>query len=243
MTEAIENAERRMEYVFKVQKLLAKAERAGTQEEADAFYAKATELIAKWRIDDLELKNNGDEMTTVVMPLGTYSPVADVLALQSVMKAFEVRVAFSAYRGSGTKPEAHLFGWSSDIAKAQLMWSSISVQLAGACRREEPKGLDRNQQRVWRQSFKRGYGDTIGKRLKTAMTTTVAEAVAKTPGVGLVLVSRQDQLEKFYGQHTGRSRSHSMHTDHRAMQSGREAGHRADLGQARVSGRGKELTR
>lgn len=233
--------DRRAAYVEKVRKLLAKAEATTVQAEADAFYAKATELITTWRIEDAELAEAGgkDELSKVSMTLGTYTPSVDCSVLAAVLKPLGVRVAFTPYGGSGHPPIAWLYGFESDVAKAQLLWASISVQLAGACRAAEPNGLDRGQLRTWRQSFKLGYGSRVAQRLReaTATATTAAAAAPSAPaGTALVLVRRADEVDRFVAQETSRGRRSAVQVNSSARAAGDQAARRADLGQSRVSG-------
>ena len=75
----------RDKYVVKVQKLLAKAEAAGTEEEADAFFAKVTQLMAAWEIDDSELRNRGEAGTSDEVAASSLTHLAHQLTCTSLL--------------------------------------------------------------------------------------------------------------------------------------------------------------
>lgn len=241
----------RTRWVDKVQKLLAKAESTTSEAEADALFAKASDLITRWRIEDGELAAAGrldDELGSDVIVLGSYTPVADCVAIKAVLEPLGVRVAFKAY-SPGSPARARLYGWQSDREKALLMWASITVQLAGAMRRAEPAGLDRSDTRTWRQSFKYAYAQRVGQWLRDAVVvskdTVVAEHGGSKSTTALVLASRHREVDRFFSSSTGRARSTSFKTDLRGLVAGQKAADRADLGQtSRLAGRGRrELAR
>lgn len=232
----------REEYVEKVRKLLAKAESTTVQAEADAFFAKAAELITQWRIEEAELAATGprDETPTKTsVHLGTYTPKVDCLAMATIMEALGVKVAFQAYGGPGRPPAAWLYGFAGDVEKALLLWTSVSFQLAGACRVAEGNTTTRNRNdvRVFRQSFKLGYAQRVGKRLGEAKT---AAAAAYTGGQGLVLLAnRAAVVHAFMREEVSPGRRSAIKVDARAKNSGWTAGGAADLGGSRLGGQTK----
>jgi hypothetical protein len=56
----------------KVRKLLAKAERAGTEHEAEAFTAKAQELILRYAIDEAMLQRKGEKQSEQIVARTVY---------------------------------------------------------------------------------------------------------------------------------------------------------------------------
>src|SRR5690606_34689307 len=83
----------RESYVEKVRKLLAKAEGAATEEEADAFFAKAQDLMTKWEIAEAEIADARAaagvnwKIESRRYPLSSFSPNQDSLAMQCVASA------------------------------------------------------------------------------------------------------------------------------------------------------------
>ena len=224
-------------YVDKIRKLLAKAERTDSQEEAEAFFTKAAELMTQWRVEDAELADAGDAIETRSVPLGTYDPTGDVMTMTRILRPLGIRVAFTPYHGAGTKPLAWWYGWRSDMEKAEMLWASISIQMLGAMRRRQPAGMDRNRLRVWKRSFKIGYGETIGLRLTEGRTVSTDT----TPGTGLVLLSRERQVEDFINSKVSASRRSKVAVSDAAMNTGRQAATTADIGSTRVGTTRKAL--
>ena len=238
-----EQTDDRERYIDKVRKILAKAERAGTQEEAEVFFAKAAELITKWRIEDIELDQAGntDDLETRKVQLGTYTPTADVMAMKRVFKPLGVEVAYINYGGKGRPPFAVLIGWTRDIDKAQLLWASVEIQMVTVMKRTEPAGFDRNFIREWRQSFKLGFTKAVGHRMAMQVAVAKDAAEATTPGVGLVLVSKDQQLQKFIEDGTRPGRHGRVNVNTGAHLAGERAGSQADLGGTRLGASKKEV--
>ena len=113
----------------RVRKLLAKAEDpACTPAEAAAFTAKATELIAKYGVDEALLGETrpdpvGDRMVTVEPPYARDK--AGLLA--AVALAMRCRVVHLDRRGT---TRSHLFGHAADLERVELLFTSLLVQAA-----------------------------------------------------------------------------------------------------------------
>lgn len=228
-------------WVDKVRKLLAKAESTTSQAEADALFAKASDLITRWRIEDAELAASGrgpaNDFVQHVIPLGSYSPVADMLAIKYVVEALGIHTAFTPY-SPGRPATAHLYGWQSDVDKALMLWSAVSLQLVSSMKAEERRlktaRLSRGDLRTWRQSFKRGYSYRVRERLLES--ARLAKGEATPTGGALVLASRDDEARRLFEEQTGTSRRTSMKSNAHGLAVGRIAAERADLGAKRVGG-------
>lgn len=224
----------RERYVDKVRKILAKAERAGTPEESQAFFAKAADLITRWRIEDIELHGASDVIEKRQINLGTYTPSIDAIAMKHVLTPLGIQLGYSKYRGKGTKPYVVLMGWTNDLNKAELLWAAIEIQLVTAMKSKEPNFGNRNELREWRQSFKLGFARVVGERMTEAAQVVVQEAVLAKPGLGLVLVSKQEQLDQEFRAGTLPGRATSVTMSHSGLIAGRQAGASADLGGTRL---------
>lgn len=175
----------------RVRKLLAKAEDpACTPAEAEAFTAKAAELIAKYGVDQALLAGRdpaagrvGDRILTVEPP---YARDKAAL-LAAVALALRCRVVHLERRGLA---RTHLFGHAADLERVELLFTSLLVQaahgLAGAL---VPTG---EHPAAFRRSWLVGYTDAIRARLHEAE----AAAAAGAPGADLVLVDRTEQVER-----------------------------------------------
>lgn len=221
-------AERRAAYVEKVRKLLAKAEGASTEAEAETFFAKAQELITKWEMDDAELRpasSAGWVITSRVYTLSSYSPNQDSYAMQMVAKGMGLRAYQTPYVRGVSAATTVVFGTDEDLDRFDMMWTSVLLQMTRAMKAAEPGPRDRNAQRRFRLGFKVGYGDRIGKRLEAQRS--------KTTGKSLVLVGKSEAIERALPDDVTSKR---MRADADALDAGQAAADKADLGGTRIKG-------
>jgi hypothetical protein len=175
----------------RVRKLLAKAEDpACTAAEAEAFTAKATELIAKYGVDQAMLAAAdpaadpvGDRMLTIIPPYARdkyslLSAVATPLRCRAVLLA------------EGRTSRCHLFGHAVDLERVELLFTSLLVQAAhGLMGAPIPPGA---HAAAYRRSWLDGYTRAVGARLWAAERS----AAAAEPGAELVLVDRTGLVEQ-----------------------------------------------
>ncbi|MEV6342209.1 DUF2786 domain-containing protein [Actinoplanes sp. NPDC051851] len=175
----------------RVRKLLAMAEDpACTPGEAEAFTIKAAELIAKYGVDQAMLAAEdpaadpvGDRIVVVVPPYARDK--AGLLA--AVAAPLRCRVVHLERGGTA---RSHLFGHEADLARAELLFTSLLVQAAHALATSPvPWG---EHPAAYRRSWLVGYTEAIRARLWEAERSAVAE----TPGAELVLVDRTDLVER-----------------------------------------------
>lgn len=234
----------REKWIEKVQKLLAKAE-STTPEEAVALLEKVGELMAKWRISDAELAARGGRKEAFKkdrITLGTYIPDADFRAIAMVVEPLGVRAAYGRYHGRGSKPFAVLYGWETDIERAQMFWTSIQTQMVLAMKQAEAamNFTNRNVLRRWRASFKLGYAARVNRRMMDAKK----KAEAKVAATGMELVLARDlEAARQFAEETTPMKSRGTQIDSRGLGAGDHAGKTADLGQDRLADhKSKELT-
>jgi hypothetical protein len=175
----------------RVRKLLAKAEDpACTPAEAEAFTAKAAELIAKYGVDQALLAAGdpaadpvGDRIVSVDPPYARDK--AGLLAAVGI--ALRCKVVHLDRRGT---TRTHLFGHAADLERVELLFTSLLVQAAhGLAAAPVPWG---EHPAAFRRSWLVGYTEAIRARLREAEET----AAAGTPGAELVLVDRAEQVER-----------------------------------------------
>ncbi len=173
----------------RVRKLLAKAEDpACTAAEAAAFTAKATELIAKYGVDEALLAGAqpdpvGDRIVTVEPPYARDK--AGLLA--TVALAMRCRVVHLDRRGT---TRSHLFGHSADLERVELLFTSLLVQAAhGLAAAAVPRG---EHPAAFRRSWLVGFTEAIRARLRESERS----AAAAVPGAELVLVDRTALVER-----------------------------------------------
>ena len=175
----------------RVRKLLAKAEDpACTPAEAEAFTAKATELIAKYGVDqallagtDPALDPVGDRVVTVVAPYARDK--AGLLGAVAV--ALRCRVVYLERRGIA---RIHLFGHAADLERVELLFTSLLVQAAHGLAATEVPSFDHPA--AFRRSWLVGFTEAI----RTRLTETERAAAADAPGAELVLVDRTELVDR-----------------------------------------------
>ena len=189
-----QTADRRM--LDKVRALLAKAESTGFAEEADAYSAKAQELMARYSIDHALLAGQDDDPDQPVgVRITIDNPYADAKSylLQMVAEANMCRSVWADYLGCST-----VFGFPSDIEIVDILFTSLLVQGSAAMVREgsgtQPGGSRRT--RSFRQSFLHAYAVRIGERLRAVSTDASAAAARDDERLLPVLASREQAVNE-----------------------------------------------
>ncbi|RKR89041.1 uncharacterized protein DUF2786 [Micromonospora pisi] len=216
----------------KVRKLLAMAEDpACTPAEAEAFTAKATELIARYGVDrallaarDPATDSVGDRVVELLAPYaldkaGLLAAVAGALRCRAVRRRSESGFAM------------HLFGFASDLERVELLFTSLLVQAAhGLAATAVPVG---DQPAAFRRSWLAGFAYAVAERLRTAESEAAARPGTSTGGtsVALVLADRSSEVQRRMAEVYPRLRTASARRlAGGGAGHGAEAGRRADLG-------------
>ena len=180
----------------RVRALLAKAESTTFVEEAEAFTAKAQELMARHAVDRAMLDGVDRGGGPTGRRIGVDDPYAQAksLLLAVVADANRCRSVWSKDLGFST-----VFGHESDLDGVDLLYTSLLVQATAAMaaegRRTDRSG--RSRTRSFRSSFLVAYAQRIGQRLKES--TDAAEAAgAEEHGAGLlpVLAARSQAVDE-----------------------------------------------
>jgi hypothetical protein len=242
--------------------LLAKAEATEFPQEAEAFFAKASELIARYAIDEAVLwaadgtdRARPDELRLVVH--------APYLAQKAVLVHAVARAhgcqSIRLLSGPGVTTEVIcVVGFPTDLRWVETLVTSLLVQLTAAMLAGCPTGLTASASAGWRRSFIMGFADEVESRLQEDRDRAVADAdagpgTAGGPGraadgagsggadrsVALVLVQRDHDVRDEFRRRYPRVRSSwasrgSSADGHRA---GRAAGRDAALTRDAVGGR------
>ncbi|SHN25347.1 DUF2786 domain-containing protein [Cryptosporangium aurantiacum] len=234
-----------------IRKLLAQAEdAAASPAEAETFTAKAAELMARYGVDRAMLAD-GDETVDAIADrvidldppyaldkIGLLSGIARALGLQVVQ-----RTGFGA---RGKELSALLFGYSSDIERTEILFTSLLVQAArGLAAARVPA---RENKAAYRRAWLAGFSATVHVRLADAEYRARAEATAtaSTSATGrsaeLVLADRQRTVDQRFAEAFPKLRSAPRRvltgSGHGA---GVAAGARADLGGAALGSRRRAL--
>ncbi|MCM4080505.1 DUF2786 domain-containing protein [Paractinoplanes hotanensis] len=209
----------------RVRALLAKAESTDFPAEAEAYSAKAQELIARHSIAEALTSVNRAEVVPFARRIGVDHPYESEKAslLDAVARANHCHTVWSPELGFST-----LFGFDADIDGVELLYTSLLVQANRAMARDEPaKGKARIK--AFRRSFLVAYGARIGERLAAA----TRHEIAAQPGDLLpVLRNRELQVREAMQKSFPRTvRSRGSRVDSlEGWESGRAAADEAKLG-------------
>ncbi|MFY1688679.1 DUF2786 domain-containing protein [Plantactinospora sp. WMMB782] len=219
----------------KVRKLLAKAEDpACTPAEAEAFTAKATELIARYGVDRalLAARDPGTDPVgdrTVDIPAPYALDKAGLLA--GIAHALRCR---SVRRRGGSGFVMHLFGFASDLERVEVLFTSLLVQAAhGISVAPVPPG---DHPAAFRRSWLAGFASAVAGRLSRAEAAAAASAESGSaesgaPSVALVLADRSDRVDRRLAEAYPRLRTAApRRLLGGGLEQGASAGRRADLG-------------
>lgn len=174
----------------RVRALLAKAESTTFAEEAEAYTAKAQELMARHSIDYALLSvGAGARDEPVGRRIGIENPyeAPKALLLNAVASANRCRAIWSSSFGFVT-----VLGFAADIDAVELLFTSLLVQATAAMMQAGSRrdAYGRSTTRSFRQSFLTAYAQRIGERLATATKQATEQAsrdLAGQPGADRLL--------------------------------------------------------
>ena len=229
--------------LVRIRKLLAKAEGTDNANEAEAFSAKAAQLIAEHRIDPDHVR---DALThgslgvrRIAIGRGAYVR-ARLALLDTIARNEDCEVVFETGSAGTT---AVLAGFESDLDMTEVLYTSLHAQAASQManvRMRTPAATQR-----WRRSFLFGFANRVAEQLAAARDRA-AEAMAPNPGDpspdgGTSLpdvLARRARVSAFAADSFGRVVSARPAAP--AQRSGWRDGHRAaanvDVGRSRVGG-------
>jgi hypothetical protein len=235
-----------------IRALLAKAEATEYPQEAEAFFAKASELISRWAVDEALLwagqgdsRERPDELQLVVH--APYLPQKAVL-VGSVATAHGCR-AVRLLAGRGHRAEViSVVGFPAELRWVEALVTSLLLQLTSAMLAASPDGMTPAETASWRRSFIIGFAEEVGVRLERDRRSAADErdrprdAAAATPADGstaLVLASRAEEVDRdFRRRHpTIRSSWASSGRSSTGRRAGRAAGREASLARHGLTGR------
>ncbi|MFF4055994.1 DUF2786 domain-containing protein [Streptomyces sp. NPDC001668] len=190
----------------KVKALLRKAENeAATEEEARVYLDKATELMAKYGIEQAMLDDVSEPGRPVDRIVDLHPPyVKEARRLLSRI-GYEMRCRSVYPGGKDNRHRVHLFGFEADIQATEVLFASLRLQmLDGADRADRlhrPLGEDaRAYKRSWMLGFIREVTARIGAAQKAARAAAEQGGEMDGKGAGgrsvaLVLADRTTVVE------------------------------------------------
>lgn len=235
----------------RIRKILAKAENpAASPQEAEAYTAKAAELIAKYGIDHALLAQQDPTSDLVGQRLIVVDPpyaVDKAYLLQRLAGALRCEAVQRRGSVTGAKQlSVHLFGFESDLTRTELLYTSLLLQATSALARiAAPFG---ESVAAFRRSWLAGFTVAVTDRLRDAETRAQQQAAQQTGrtteegerSVALVLADRTREVTRAMRAtypHLGTVPPRNLSGSGRAY--GYLVGQRADLGGTRVDRGGR----
>ncbi|MHB8451038.1 MAG: DUF2786 domain-containing protein, partial [Mycobacteriales bacterium] len=210
----------------RVRALLSKAESTAFAAEAEAYTAKAQQMMSRHAIDHAMLAPE-ETGAPEGRRLGIDDPYArsKSILLQQVALASRCRTVWYSDLGFST-----VFGFAADLDGVELLYTSLLVQattalvLAG-------NGDRRGRSAPFRRSFLTSFAMRIGERLRRTAQETVAEAAAEHGSSLLpVLAARSQAVDDVVGRLFPDLRRHTVNiSDHAGWVAGRVAADLASL--------------
>ena len=233
----------------RVRKLLAKAEAAGvTPPEAEALTAKAAELMAKYGIDRALLAAERPETDRPAdRVIDVDNPWARIQAhlLSGIASAMRCQCVVLPRTDPGAR--IHVFGFASDIERADVLYTSLLVQMWQGLATAEVPGWSRSP-RAWRRSWLLGFATAVVSRVRAAEHQAASQATAPAAASGsrtaLVLADRQQVIRRNIEQAYPLTRKARLTYSGSGYGAGYTEGQKADLGRGTPvrGGSGRALT-
>ncbi|MFF7800218.1 DUF2786 domain-containing protein [Streptomyces olivaceus] len=234
----------------KVRALLAKAEDpATTPEEAEVYFAKAAELMAKYGIEKAMLADANPDLDRpadrVITIDGAYA-VDRIGLLNHILKPLGLK-SIRLRKSGGYGPlsnEVHVFGYESDIERAEILFTSLLLQAFNGMKHGRPQRGE--SLKAYRKTWLIGFGRAVEKRLEEIEARARGEVRETVNGrsAELVLADRkavtEARLQEAYG---GQIQKNKRKVRGSGLDAGTAAGNSADLGQTRMDGGRRALGR
>jgi Protein of unknown function (DUF2786) len=229
----------------RVRKLLAKAEDEGcTPEEAEALTAKAADLMARYGIDRAllgALRPETDSVGNRVFDLDNPWAAVKAHLLAGLAAALRCQSILLNRREPGSR--VHVFGYLSDLERADILFTSLLVQMARALA-VQPVPAYGGGAKAWRRSWMLGYASAVVARVRAAEEAAVASAAASEgtgaggrPSAELVLADRALTVRRQAEHAYPRTRRTRVTYTGNGYADGYREGQKADIGGAKLRSR------
>ncbi len=236
-----------------VRALLTKAQARGvTQQESEAYFAKAASIMAAKGIDQALLAEEdssksdqpADKIITIPGPFAREkAELLQRIALALRCQAVRLWPNKAPYR-------VHVFGWATDIERLEMLYTSLLFQAGRFMSEDMPAPWEHRETGDKRGAMERawltGFSEKVAVRLR-AIERHAQENAPKTSSTGrgtdLVLLDRAQVIEGKYREAYPTTTYKSRTLRGRGYYQGSNAGNRADLGQKRFGSDRKELSR
>lgn len=228
----------------RIRKLLAKAEKAGTPEEAEIYNEKAAELMARHSIDSAMLAAGEPNRDAIgVRRLNMTDPYSKEKATLAggVATAMNCRIVSHPGSGRGQIDSVTLIGFESDLNRVELSYTSLLLQATRSVVRQRPPAWSGESTAAFRRTWLIGFAAEVHRRFSDAAERAASDhdqsKADGRPTAEIVLADRKSLVDRAVSE---RFPTLKKPPPRRLAGSGyREgiaAGRRADLGQTRVRG-------
>lgn len=213
----------------RVRKLLAQADSVAGTPEADAFNARAYELIARYGIDEAAARAGRNDGPAPIIrrdrwQTGPYQPQQRIL-LNQLAEA----IGAVCFRSGGYVIS---YGTATALDRLEVLFASLRLQMFNGAK--TMTGHDASSTKVARRRWMEAFAVTVGQRLLGAEQAAAAEH----PGAALVLVDDAKRADaEMRSNHRVRNNYSRVRANASASRAGAAAGHRADIGQDRIASR------
>ena len=232
----------------RVRKLLAMAEGDGvTPAEAEALTEKAAALMAQYGIDRALLaaaRPDTDRPDNRLIDVP--NPWADVRAhlLAGLVTAMRCQCVLLPAR-SGKR--VHVFGYQSDLERAEMLYTSLLVQMAHGLVAAVVPATARSV-RAWRRSWLLGFTSAVISRVRAAEERAAREAgqtdpAGDGPSTAVVLADRSLVVRRHCEEAYPVTRKLRITYSGNGYSSGYAEGERADIGSKRLRPGNRALSR
>lgn len=231
--------------VSKVQKILAKADRTDSPEEAAIFYAKATELMERHMISEAMLAEAGkaekDTIGSRKMPYGSTYWQATRTTLVDLGAALGFRIILHPWMN---KKNGYLmwYGWESELKMGEMLFTSLQIQMVQASNDHMRQSTNPDKEDRFREkrSFLAAFGQIVANRIAAQRRETRRQVSGEQGSSDLlpVLANRDtllsDYIDSIASKKSVNLKDPAYHPD--GYTAGRHAGSMADIGNPRVGG-------
>ena len=227
-----------------IRKLLAKAEKAATPEEASAYNAKAAQMMARHGVDEAMLAATGvkqDALGERRIPLtDPYSQEKAQLA-GLIGHALGCRAVRHPGYGRGQIIAVTIFGYESNLQRTEVLFTSLLLQATRDVVHQRPPAWARESTAAFRRTWLSGFASEIYRRLTAAERAAAdqhdAAAATAGPSAALVLADRRSVVERaFEERFTDLQKGRKRRLSGSGYGAGIAAGRRADVGGPRLRG-------
>ncbi len=232
----------------RVRKLLAQAEDDSvTPAEAQAFTAKAAELMAKYGIDRALLaadQPETDQPANRILDIDNPWAREKAHLLCGLASALRCQAILLGSSRPGSR--VHIFGYGSDIERTDLLYTSVLIQMAhGLAGARVPEWS--SSPRAWRRSWLLGFATAVIAKVRQAehgaMVAASAPSAGRSDRTALVLADRSLVIRQHVEQAYPVTRKARVTYSGSGYRDGYAEGQRADIGSSRLaSRRGRSLT-